>query len=79
MQKVQEYDESQREKYLSSIWVNGKESAEKCANLRDKILEAAKKKPGYEEKAAIRRQKRKATKEAKKEAKRRAKAESASS
>jgi tRNA (guanine10-N2)-methyltransferase len=37
--------------------------------LRDKILEAAKQKPGYEEKAAIRKQKRKATKEAKKRSK----------
>jgi tRNA (guanine10-N2)-methyltransferase len=79
MEKVQDHDESQREKYLSSIWINGKESAEKCANLRDKILEAAKKKPGYEEKAAVRRQKRKATKKAKKEAKKRAKAASNSS
>ena len=52
--------------------VNGKESAEKCANIREKILEHAKQKPGYEEKAAIRREKRKANKQAKKEAKRKA-------
>jgi tRNA (guanine10-N2)-methyltransferase len=66
MKKVADYDSALREQYLKRIWVNGKESAEKCANLRDKILEAAKEKPGYEEKAAIRKQKRKATKEAKK-------------
>jgi tRNA (guanine10-N2)-methyltransferase len=52
------------------VWVNGAESAEKCANIRDKILEAAKLKPRYEEKAAIRKQKRKANREAKKKAKR---------
>jgi tRNA (guanine10-N2)-methyltransferase len=46
--------------------VNGAESAEKCANIRDKFLEAAKLKPRYEEKAAIRKQKRKANQEAKK-------------
>jgi tRNA (guanine10-N2)-methyltransferase len=75
MEKVQDYDESLREKYVSSIWINGKESAEKCANLRDKILEAAKKKPGYEAKAAVRREKRKAHKKEKKEARKRAKTE----
>ena len=70
MKKVKEYDFSKRDHYLSSIWVNGSESAEKCANLRDKILEAAKQKPDYERKAAVRRQKRKAHKEEKKAAKR---------
>jgi tRNA (guanine10-N2)-methyltransferase len=69
MKKSAEYDHSLRDKYMETVWVNGKESAEKCANLREKILEAAKKKPGYEEKAAIRKQKRKITKEAKKRAK----------
>ena len=69
MKKVRDYDDSLRESYLSNIWVNGKESAEKCANLRDKIIEAAKKKPGYEEKAAFRKEKRKANREAKKRAK----------
>jgi tRNA (guanine10-N2)-methyltransferase len=69
MKKVQAYQVAQREKYMESMWVHGRESAEKCANLRDKILEAAMKKPGYQEKAVIRKQKRKATKEAKKLAK----------
>ena len=69
MKKVTYYDPSLRNKYMEKVWVNGKESAEKCANLREKIWEAAKRKPGYEEKAAIRKQKRKATKEAKKRAK----------
>ena len=69
MQKSVEYNPALRSKYMETIWVHGKESAEKCANLREKILEAAMKKPGYEEKAAIRKQKRKAHKEAKKRAK----------
>lgn len=70
MKKVRDYDPAKREAYLSNVWVNGKESAEKCANIRDKIIEAAKQKPGYEEKAAFRKQKRKAHREAKKKAKR---------
>jgi tRNA (guanine10-N2)-methyltransferase len=57
MKKVREYDLSKRTEYLSKVWVNGAESAEKCANILDKILEAAKLKPRYEEKAAIRKQK----------------------
>ncbi|KAI2488815.1 hypothetical protein MHU86_25869 [Fragilaria crotonensis] len=69
MKKVAEYDEDRREEYYASIWKNGPESAEKCANIRDKILEAAKKKPNYEEKAAIRKGKRKLHRSAKKQAK----------
>ena len=69
MKKVAEYNPLLRSKYMESIWVHGKESAEKCANLREKILEAAMKKPGYQEKAAIRKKKRKAHKEAKRRAK----------
>ena len=70
MKKVADYDESLRDQYMESVWVNGKESAEKCANIREKIMENARKKPGYEEKLAVRREKRKQTKEAKKQAKR---------
>jgi tRNA (guanine10-N2)-methyltransferase len=69
MKKVQIYDPDQRDNYLSKTWKNGPASAEKCANIRDKILEAAKQKPGYEEKARIRKQKRKEHKQAKKRAK----------
>ncbi|GFH59067.1 hypothetical protein CTEN210_15543 [Chaetoceros tenuissimus] len=69
MQKVQEYDPSKRKKYLSKVWVNGPESAEKCARIRERLLEAAKLKPDYEEKAAYRKKRRKETKEAKKLAK----------
>ena len=72
MEKVAEYDATRREEYLAGVWVNGPESAEKCANIRDRIVEAAKRKPGYEEKAAVRREKRRATKEARKKAKREA-------
>ena len=72
MEKVEEYDENKRDAYLGATWVNGPQSAEKVANIRERLIEAAKKKPGYEEKAAIRKQKRKATKEAKKKAKREA-------
>ena len=69
MEKIKEYDSSQREKYLSRIWVNGPESAEKCANIRERLIETARLKPGYEQKAAYRKKKRKETKEAKKKAK----------
>ena len=69
MKKVQDYDPTMRETYLSKTWKNGPASAEKCANIRDKILEAAKLKPGYEEKARIRKQKRMEHKKAKKKAK----------
>lgn len=72
MEKIKEYDEEKRSLYLENTWLNGAKSAEKVANIRDRLLEAAKKKPDYEEKAAIRKTKRKATKEAKKKAKREA-------
>ena len=70
MKKTQEYDPSKRSEYLRSVWVNGEASADKCANIRQKISENARQKPGYEEKAAYRREKRRATKMAKKQAKR---------
>lgn len=69
MRKVQDYDPALRDAYLSKAWKNGPASAEKCANIRDKILEAAKQKPGYEEKARYRKQKRIENKKAKKRAK----------
>ncbi|KAL7489850.1 hypothetical protein ACHAW6_015566 [Cyclotella cf. meneghiniana] len=72
MEKIKEYDNNNRDLYIQQTWINGRESAEKVANIRERLLEAARKKPGYEEKAAIRKQKRKATKEAKKKAKREA-------
>jgi tRNA (guanine10-N2)-methyltransferase len=70
MEKVKEYNVAERKKYLSSAWINGTESAEKCANIRERLIEAAKLKPGYEEKAAFRKKRRLETKEAKKKAKR---------
>jgi tRNA (guanine10-N2)-methyltransferase len=70
MEKVKEYDPSKRESYLATVWKNGAESAEKCANIRDKILENAKKKPDYERKLAFRKHNRKEIKDAKREAKR---------
>ena len=69
MKKTSEYNETRRDEYMSNVWKNGPESAEKCANIREKILEAAKQKPGYESKLAVRRAKRKKTREAKKQAK----------
>jgi tRNA (guanine10-N2)-methyltransferase len=66
MQKIVEYDTSKQGEYLSTIWLYGQESAEKCANIRDKIIEAAKLKPDYERRLAVRREKRKAHKVAKK-------------
>jgi tRNA (guanine10-N2)-methyltransferase len=65
MKKVSAYIEAKGQEYRKTIWIHGEDSAEKCANLREKILEAAKQKPGYEEKAAIRKQKRKAHKQLK--------------
>lgn len=70
LEKTNEYDEQKQAQYLESTWLNGAQSAEKCANIRERLLEVAKKKPGYEEKAAIRKQKRKLNKETKKRAKR---------
>lgn len=70
MVKIKEYDENKRSQYLENTWVNGAESANKVANLRERLLEAAKLKPDYAEKAAARKQKRKANKDAKKKAKR---------
>jgi tRNA (guanine10-N2)-methyltransferase len=67
------YDPAKRLEYLAAVWKNGPESAEKCANIRDKLLEAAKQKPHYEERAAVRKEKRRQHKEEKKEAKKRAK------
>mmetsp|Transcript_3049 Transcript_3049/g.4505 ORF Transcript_3049/g.4505 Transcript_3049/m.4505 type:complete len:541 (+) Transcript_3049:115-1737(+) len=69
MKKMKAYEETRQNEYLAVVWKNGAESAEKCANIRDKLLEAAKKKPRYEEKLAIRKEKRKKTKDAKKRAK----------
>jgi tRNA (guanine10-N2)-methyltransferase len=69
MEKVREYDEARRGEYLAGIWTNGPESAEKVAAIRDRLLEAAKKKPRYDEKLAMRREKRKQNRAAKKESK----------
>ena len=63
MKKYREYNENQREQYLANTWVNGPESADKCANIREKLIEMAKLKPGYEEKSEFRKKKRKARKE----------------
>ena len=63
MRKIAAYDESQRDAYREATWVNGPESAEKCANIREKLIEAARLKPGYEEKRDFRSKKRKARKE----------------
>jgi tRNA (guanine10-N2)-methyltransferase len=69
MKKVGEYDESKKSLYMSKVWKNGPESAEKVANIREKLLEAAKKKPQYEERLAYRKQKRKISRDAKKRTK----------
>jgi tRNA (guanine10-N2)-methyltransferase len=65
MKKIAPYVETKGQEYRKTIWIYGADSADKCANLREKILEAAKQKTGYEEKAAIRKQKRKAHKQLK--------------
>jgi tRNA (guanine10-N2)-methyltransferase len=63
MEKIAEYDDSQRDTYKATAWVNGPESAEKVANIRERILEEARKKPGYLEKCSYRAKKRKLRKE----------------
>jgi tRNA (guanine10-N2)-methyltransferase len=73
MRKIVEYDPLKRQEYLAMVWTNGPESAEKCANIRAKIIEAAKTKPQYEERAAIRKEKRRLHREEKKNAKKLAK------
>jgi hypothetical protein len=70
MEKIKEYDEKKRCHYLENAWVNGAESAEKVANIRERLIEAAKTKPGYQEKFERRKEKRKSTKEERKKAKR---------
>ena len=70
MEKIKDYEDNRKHIYLQNIWKNGPQSAEKVANLRQQLLEAAKQLPGYEQKAAFRKQKRKATRDAKKKAKR---------
>ena len=69
MRKATVYNHSKRDEYLLLVWKNGPESADKCANIRSKILEAAKAKPKYEERLEIRKEKRRRHKEEKKQAK----------
>mmetsp|Transcript_20078 Transcript_20078/g.28572 ORF Transcript_20078/g.28572 Transcript_20078/m.28572 type:complete len:135 (-) Transcript_20078:35-439(-) len=63
MKKKGEYLECQQERYKASAWINGAESAEKVANVRERLLEEAKRKPGYEEKSKYKAAKRKKKKE----------------
>lgn len=65
-QKKADYDSAARCDYLKAAWKNGPASAAKCANLREKLLEAAKAKPRYEERLTIRKEKRRVHKEEKK-------------
>ena len=48
MEKVGYYDPDRWEEYLSATWINGPESAEICANIRNCIIEVAKLRPEYE-------------------------------
>ena len=76
LEKVKDYNDADRKRYIANAWVNGSEAAEKCARIRERLLEAAKLKPDYEEKAAMRKKRRQETKEAKKRAKAKAKSHS---
>jgi len=69
MEKVKEYNPELKDKYIESVWINGTDAAEKCERIRERLLEVAKLKPDYEEKAAMRKKRRQETKEAKKKAK----------
>lgn len=66
MRKIENYDESQQDFYKRTSWVNGVESAEKVANIRERLIEEAKRKPGYEEKSKYKAAKRRMKKEEKK-------------
>jgi len=66
MEKVGEYVEGMREIYRKECWVNGIESAEKCANIRERLEEVARGRPGYEEKKAFRKKRRREEKEKRK-------------
>jgi tRNA (guanine10-N2)-methyltransferase len=75
MKKVNEYDPSMRDDYMQGVWkVPG--AADKVANIREKINEAAKLKPNYEERLAHRKEKRKQHKENLKKMKRQSSKES---
>eukprot|EP00588_Corethron_pennatum_P013875 CAMPEP_0194276100 /NCGR_PEP_ID=MMETSP0169-20130528/8774_1 /TAXON_ID=218684 /ORGANISM="Corethron pennatum, Strain L29A3" /LENGTH=614 /DNA_ID=CAMNT_0039019731 /DNA_START=50 /DNA_END=1890 /DNA_ORIENTATION=- len=69
MQKTSEYDEARREEYKMHCWANGAEGADRVANFREKLMEAARKKPGYAEKAEFKSKKRRENKMLKKAAK----------
>ena len=75
MEKVKDYNEMDRRKYLENAWADGPEAAEKCARIRERLLEAAKLKPDYEQKAAMRKKRRQETRLAKKKAKKEKQAE----
>jgi hypothetical protein len=66
MRKIENYDESQQDFYKRSSWVNGAESSEKVANIRERLIEEAKRKPGYEEKSKYKAAKRRMKKEERK-------------
>jgi tRNA (guanine10-N2)-methyltransferase len=68
MKKISEYDPSKREQYMQSVWkIPG--AADKVANIRDKLLEAAKLKPRYDERLNKRKEKRQQRKDEKKRSK----------
>jgi len=70
MEKISEFEEWKCDEYIKHTWLNGPESAEKCANIRDRLRIAAQARPGWQEKADHRKQKRKATRDEKKRLKR---------
>ena len=63
MIKTKQYDESMRSDYLSNVWVHGTESAEKCANIRERLITLAKERASCEEKPKSRKEKRLLAKE----------------
>jgi len=60
MQKIGNYEVDKREEYMNACWLNGPESANKCANIREKLIELARADPNKQRKAAYRKKKRKA-------------------
>lgn len=63
MVKTKEYVESMRSNYLSNVWINGAESAEKCANVRERLITLAKERASCEDKTLSKKQRRLLAKE----------------
>lgn len=75
MEKIAEYDYEKREAYLAKVWGEDSDdptstcAAERFEGIHDRLLQLARSKPGYDEKSAFRKQKKRAAKDSKKQTK----------